>query len=389
MASAPNGRDRPRVALFMPYGYLPISTSVLNAARSWAAHGARVEVFARTSDSFDLPDMEPEGIGVHGVDVPVTSRLKPVTFARLALKMAGRQPYACAVGFDQGGLFAAVGLATRDRCPCVYHSLEILLREQVHGVRPRLVRALEVPSARRATLVVTQDVPRADLLREDLGLRADQMAIVPNTPFGEFTGARSTYLRDKFDIPPAVRIVLLSGSFVPEHMALDVVEAARDWPSGFVLAAHGWAPDPAYGEAMLRAAAASGGKAHVSFDVLPVDRVDELYSSADVGLAVYRPVDRNFVFIGAAAGKVFGYMRVGTPTIASDLPGLEEFVEATGAGLLVNDVSELPEKLTEIGRRFDAYADASRAAFRRYEYGRHYARVIARLEGRTGVSPNL
>lgn len=381
-ASQLNGR---RVALFMPYGYLPISTSVLNTARAWAAHGVDVEVFARASDAFEMPALETSAISVHSVEVSHKARLKPLAFAYAAMRDANRRPYMCAVGFDQGGLLAAAGVALRDRCPYVYHSLEILLRDQVHGARARLVRAMEVPCARHAALVVTQDAPRAQLLIDDLGLRSDRLSIVPNTPFGAFAGKRSDYLRHKFGIPQAERIVLLSGSLIPEHMALDVIESARDWPAGFVLAVHGWVPDPTYEAALRQAAARLPGRVYVSFDVLPMDRVDELYSSADIGLAVYRPVDRNFIYIGAAAGKVFGYMRVGTPTIASDLPGMDEIVGRTGSGAVVHDVHEIPQLLVEIGEQFEVYSQAASRAFRRYEFSRHYARVIARLGDLSGV----
>lgn len=377
-----NGR---RVALFMPYGYLPISTSVLNTARAWAAHGVDVEVFARTSDAFEMPALETSAISVHSVEVSHKARLKPLAFAYSAMRDANRRPYMCAVGFDQGGLLAAAGVALRDRCPYVYHSLEILLRDQVHGARARLVRAMEVPCARHAALVVTQDAPRAQLLIDDLGLRSDRLSIVPNTPFGAFAGERSHYLRDKFGMPRDVRVVLLSGSLIPEHLALDVIGSVRDWPAGFVLAVHGWAPDPTYEAAIREAAARLPGRIYLSFDVLPMDRVDELYSSADIGLAVYRPVDRNYVNIGAAAGKVFGYMRVGTPTIASDLPGLNEIVERTGSGAVVQDVREIPERLVQISARFEEYSKAASKAFLRYEFSRHYARVIARLSDLSGV----
>lgn len=370
----------------MPYGYLPISTSVLNTARTWATHGFEVEIYARTSDAFEMPSLETSAISVHPVRVPRTARIKPLSFAYTAARAAGPGPYLCTVGFDQGGLLAAAAVAVRGRCPYVYHSLELLLRDQVRGARAKIVRALEVPCARHAALVVTQDEPRARLLCDDLGLRPERLSIVPNTPYGAFTEGRSDYLREKFGIPRDVRIVLLSGSLIPEHMALDVVESARAWPAGFVLAVHGWAPDPTYEAAIREAAARLPGRIHVSFDVLPMDRVDELYSSADIGLAVYRPIDRNFVYIGAAAGKVFGYMRVGTPTIASDLPGMHEIVEKTGSGAVVHELGEIPQRLVEIRERFAECSKAASRAFMRYEFSRHYARVIAQLGDRTRAS---
>jgi glycosyltransferase involved in cell wall biosynthesis len=124
----------------------------------------------------------------------------------------------------------------------------------------------------------------------------------------------------------------------------------------------------------------------MSFDTLPVERVDDLYSSADIGLAVYGAIDRNYSFIGAAAGKVFGFMRVGTPIIASDLPGMRELVVATGSGVLVRDVAEIADRLLQIVRSFDDYSRAAQAAFQSYEFSRHYIPVVARLEGAPRMS---
>ena len=375
-----------RVALFMPYGYLPISTSVINAAKTWETHGFAVDIYVPPSERFGVPAFGNRDIAVHRVRDLRNAGLPQLSYAYAAIRASDRAEYAHAVGFDQGGVIAAAGLAARKRCPFVYHSLELTLREQVHGARGRLVRAIESTCARRARIVVTQDRGRAALLVRDLRLPANRIMIVPNAPLGPYSGARSNYLRTKFGLPPRTRVVLLSGSLIREHLALEVIESVGDWPEGFVLAVHGWAPQPEYKAAILKAAARWPERVYVSFDVLPVELVDDLYSSADIGLAVYRPIDRNFVYIGAAAGKVFGFMRVGTPTIASDLPGMREIVLATGSGAVVRDVADIPKRLLQIVRSFDDVSRAARAAFLRYEFSRHYGRVVARLEDVPGVS---
>jgi len=375
-----------RVALFMPYDYLPISTSVINAAKTWDAHGFGVDIYVPSFERFGAPALDAQDIAVHRVRDVRIPRLPQLSYPYAAVRAADRADYAYAVGFDQGGLMAAAGLAARKRCHFVYHSLELTLSEHAHGARGRLFRAIETTCARRASIVVTQDAERAALLTSDLRLPASRTMIAPNTPLGTYYGERSDYLRRKFGIPPSSRVVLLSGSLIRQHLALEVIESVGDWPAGFVLAVHGWAPIPEYKAAILKAAARWPDRVFVSFDVLPVELVDALYSSADIGLAVYRPIDRNFVYIGAAAGKVFGFMRVGTPMIASDLPGMSEIVVATGSGAVVRDVSEIPGRLLQITRSFDDYSRAARAAFVRYEFSRHYARVIARLEGLPRVS---
>lgn len=375
------GRQKRRVALFMPYDYLAISTSVINAARVWSRHDFGVDIYAPSFERFGAPDFGDEDVVVRHVPRVRVRGLPQLSYPYAAARAAWRSSYAITVGFDQGGLMAASAISMRHHCPCVYHSLELTLAEHAHGFHGALNRLVDKVCARRAALVVTQDAERATLLSRDLGLPASRTMVVPNTPLGAYSGPRTDYLREKFGIPATSRVVLLSGSLIHEHLALDVIESAASWPEGFVLAVHGWAPIPEYRAAILEAAARLPGRVHVSFDVLPSELVDVLYASADVGLAVYRPIDSNFAYIGAAAGKVFGYMRVGTPTIASDLPGMREIVVETHSGELVNDVSELPSRLLQIDESFDDYSRAARDTFTRYDYALHYARVISRLTG--------
>jgi glycosyltransferase involved in cell wall biosynthesis len=370
-----------RVAMFMPYAYLPISTSVINSAKTWESRGFGVDIFVPPVEYFGAPAFGAQDIVVHrvpGVHIPL---LPGLAYPYAAVRAASRSHYACAVGFDQGGVIAAGALAAWTRCPYIYHSLEMALAEDVHGIRDKLMRAIETTCVRGATLVLAQDAERAALISGDRRVPAHRTMIAPNTPLGDFSGERSGYLRGKFGIPASTRIVLLSGSLIPEHLAREVIDSVGAWPEGFVLAVHGWAPVPEYKAEVLTAAARWPGRVFLSFDFLPMDRVDDLYSSADVGLAVYQPKDRNYEYIGAAAGKVFGFMRVGTPVIASDLPGLREIVVATGSGAVVQDVAGIPKRLLQINQSYEVHSRAAKSAFSRYEFSRHYARVIARLGG--------
>lgn len=376
-----------RVAMFMPYGYLPISTSVINSAKTWAAHGFGVDIYVPPVEHFGAPAFGDQDIVVRRVPEVRIPRLPELAYPYAAVRAARRWDYALAVGFDQGGVIAAGALALWTRCPYIYHSLELALAEDVHGMRDKLIRAIETACVRGAALALAQDAERAALLSGDRRVPTRRTMIAPNTPLGHFAGERSAYLRNKFGIPASSRIVLLSGSLIPEHLAREVIDSVSAWPEGFVLAVHGWAPIPEYKTEILRAAARWPDRVFLSFDFLPAERVDDLYSSADVGLAVYRPKDRNYEFIGAAAGKVFGFMRVATPMIASDLPGLREIVVATGSGAVVQDVAEIPERLLQIAQSYEAYARGAKSAFARYEFSRHYGRVIARLGG-VGTAPS-
>ena len=82
-----------------------------------------------------------------------------------------------------------------------------------------------------------------------------------------------------------------------------------------------------------------------------------MYNIADYGIVLFNKNHRNNEFAGLSAGKLFDFVRVGIPVIASDSRLLNEFVELKKIGKVL--VSNSPEKLNEI--LFDLSLIKSRA----------------------------
>ena len=102
--TSPAMRGRRRVALFMSYGCLPISTSVIDAGKTWDAHGFGFDVYVPRSERFGVPAFGAHDIAVHrGRDLR-NDGLPELSCAYATVRAADRADYAYAVGFDQGGL---------------------------------------------------------------------------------------------------------------------------------------------------------------------------------------------------------------------------------------------------------------------------------------------
>jgi glycosyltransferase involved in cell wall biosynthesis len=164
---------------------------------------------------------------------------------------------------------------------------------------------------------------------------------------------------------------------MPETMVLEIIESVAGWPPGPVLVVHG-SPGRGYRLLLEAAAARFPGRVVFSSAIVPPERVDELFASAAVGLALYRPDDDNLRCVGHAAGKIFNLMKVGVPAIANDLPGLRELLEGNGCGLVVDGPEGIGRALGRLLARRAQSSAACRAAFPRFEFERNYREVVRR-----------
>ncbi len=74
------------------------------------------------------------------------------------------------------------------------------------------------------------------------------------------------------------------------------------------------------------------------------------YVRAHIGLALYQPLESFLYYPGENAVKVIEYMAAGIPVLCSDFPGLKNFVEHTGCGLVVqpNDPQAIAAQIREL-----------------------------------------
>lgn len=74
------------------------------------------------------------------------------------------------------------------------------------------------------------------------------------------------------------------------------------------------------------------------------------YAKSHVGMAIYQPLPCFTYCTGENAVKIVEYMAAGIPVITSNFPGLVEFVQDGGFGMVVDptDLSELTAKIEEL-----------------------------------------
>ena len=380
-----------RVGIFTTSGRDALYSPFINSVLYLSQCGYKVDIFALASDKFPAPefnsaDIQYIPIRLSRSHVPGGSQL--ITLLRINRLLRDKQ-YHFFIGFDPGGLINAAVLGVLRKTPYIYHSLEIVSESTLSTRRQRLKKFLERLLSKQAVLTITQDEVRADILARENRLDRNQVTVVYNAPLGEPLPAKSSWLRDRFRIPETQYIVLAVGSLIEEHLVDQIAESVSGWPEQFTLVLHGWFASEAFEKRLRQIANSQSDRVFISTELLPHDKRHLVFQSADIGLAFYKPVNENLRYVGAAAGKIFDFMRCGVPVIANDLPGMKELIEGNQWGVVISDSSAIPHVLSMIERHYQKYRDQSLRAFERYDFARSYARALNRILVKIGFDVNI
>jgi len=174
-----------------------------------------------------------------------------------------------------------------------------------------------------------------------VGARYEKMKVrtgrIENYPSGR---PAATFARD-----PQERIIYLGG-MSPTRGLVEVVEAfalvAREYPK-WELYLVGSCRPASFEQELRELAARRGIEANVKFIAwVPYEEKEHLSLQASMGVITYLPYSNN---VSCLPNKLFDYMLVGLPVIASDFPLYREIVAPAACGLLVD-----PSKPAEIAR---------------------------------------
>jgi glycosyltransferase involved in cell wall biosynthesis len=159
-----------------------------------------------------------------------------------------------------------------------------------------------------------------------------------------------------------------------------VVKQHPTWKLSLV----GSARPAVFAEELKALAKERGAGVHVEFvPWVPYDRKERLSSEASIGLVTYLPYSNN---TSCLANKLFDYMLVGLPVIASDFPLYRQVVETSRCGLLVDPANptaiaeamthliEHPDEAHEMGE------NGRRAVLERYNWDAEGKKLLSIYE---------
>lgn len=233
---------------------------------------------------------------------------------------------------DLNTLPVAVALARRSGARLIYDSHELYPDvSTLSKTESRVWRALERPLIRRADEVITVCASIADELVSRYRIGPPHILLnCPPAPLRAVSDASPALLRQHAGLDPVSDelIVLYQGGFAPYRGLVPLVRAARYLDRGR-LVLMGWG----LLEVELRRLVAAEGLGDRVTIVGPVDPTVLLSytAGADVGVIPYEPVGLNNTF--TTPNKLFEYLSVGLPVVASHLPELARVVLGSEVGL--------------------------------------------------------
>ncbi len=371
------GRSR-RVLVATVIADLGWSPSLVNCLKVLAGEGFEVDLVARQG----IRPSEPLPPKVHTHVSPWAQRvgLPGLCALRqffLILRVAARFRPSAIIAVSPEALVLAGPIAVLLRIPLVLYSLEV---RHVHDSQSRIQKWAERMLFGSCLFIITQDEARARLQLASVAASAADFVYVPNLPASVWKGGPSDYLRRRWSIPEDQVVVLTAGAISEFTMTRELVTVAQSWPEQWTLVVHGWAENQAYLESVRRLA--DGQRVILSADVVPVDEVGALVASADIGIALYSPLDPNILEMSRASGKIWQYLSCELPVVTVDFPTLKDWVEEAGFGICVSRPEDVEAAVRTLIADYDRVAHRARSEWDEHgDFAARFAPVVERLKG--------
>ena len=295
-----------------------------------------------------------------------------------------KRKYSILIGIDPWGLMLAGFAGKIARIPFAYFSLELHFSNEITSRYIKIVKGLERYYNRLASFTIIQDKERAELIRKENYLRNNAKIIcLPNSSDGEVKKIKTKYLRDKFKFSNNKIVVLNSGSIHPIFMNIEVAQAARIWRNDLVLIFHtGRELNYKYYYIKEFLREIDNTTIFLNATQLLDAEYDEMVSSANIGLAFYKPISKNIYYMGLSSGKISKYLQCGLPVIVSDLPSLRKMVNEYKCGVSINDMNQLEPAIEKIMSDYHKYSENAVNCFNEIFYFRkHFSELNKCLMG--------
>ena len=380
-----------RIAIFHAEGFLDSLPCLMSTISVLTRHGYNVDVFMVEDDRFLKPDLENPNVliewmpgGERNSRLLIHSSHLPRWIAYARRKCRNKQ-YSYFIGVDPLGLILATILGHMQRVPVVYYSLELYISDESRR-STKILKIFERFCNKKAQFTIIQDMERANLLSKDNGIPISKIFLVPNSRLGKGTKCSSNFLREKFGIAPHQKIILQMGAIARWTMSLDLAMAVRTWPEDWTLVLHTreTPSESAYVEQIHKVA--DGKKVILSMEPVPYTLLDELVSSADIGVALYKPnplglCATNLRAVGLSSGKIAQYLRCGLPIITSNFTSLRNMTEQYGCGLTVDTADQVSDAVHRIFSNYNAFsAGAINCYNEKYDFEQAFSVVLNRLQ---------
>ncbi|MHA1381689.1 MAG: glycosyltransferase [Candidatus Helarchaeota archaeon] len=309
-------------------------------------------------------------------------RIIPQKIISDSLEIINKRNYICFIGIEKMGLIWAGRLCEKKGTPIViYYSLELYSNSMVKHMkllksfRFLKVRKLEAKYHRKAIATIIQDLLRAKEILHYNKVKKSDIINLPISILGKPKYNKSIYLRKILNIDENKKIILQFGQITKNRLSDKIAQAAQSLPEEFVLVFHGLASEP--NTLKMIKSIDVNNRIIISTSIVPSEKLNDLISSANIGLCFYNNKNKNDILAGFSSEKLARYLRCGIPVIAFDYPSFYNSVEKNHCGICISSLTQLPEAINKIFQNYNYYRkNAFKTYKKHFEFSAQSKQVI-------------
>ena len=381
-----------RIAFLYPEGTIDTVPCLMSSIYMLNQKGYIIDLYILTNKKYHMPFFKIKNVNIYSVKLFNPKLMYKLWFFSLPLwflyilKNILSNSYVCIIGVDPLGMLAATAAGILKKVPRIYFSIEIFIARERNIIGAGFLKKMEIWSNKKHSFSIIQDRNRADLLIKNNHINKKQIILLPNSSLGKARKKKSDYLQKKFSIPIGKKIILYAGSITDWSMSLEIVESARFWPDNTVLVMHTrrMLDNDKYTLSIKKHV--DNSKIIISDEPVPLNELEELIASADIGIALYKIVTKyktntNLTTIGLSSGKIAQYLKCGVPVITIDFPDLKKLINKYQCGICIKNAAEIGGAITAILKNQNNFILNSVACYNnKFEFSQPFTKIINEID---------
>ena len=326
-------------------------------------------------------------LGMHILSLLEKHDEKITSFIDFCRSKISSDRYCFIFGIEPYGLILAK-ILSEDKIPYIYLNLELNYSNKIDdSYAGKFIHCLEKWSNKNSYFSIIQDTDRAKILSERNDIDLNDIFLLPVSVRGNPIYMKSNYLQNKFNFRDK-KIILYAGIITDWSRCYELAQCTKNWSENYVLVIHGFGYTESY-LSKIEEVAESNRNIYLSTEMVSFEELDELVSSADVGLIFYKNIGPNFEFIGSASGKLTQYLKCGLPVVCNDYKSIREIVDYYQIGKYTNNFNEINDKLNHIFKNYHKYhSNAYKCYLDKYEFSKNVTKIIEKINEKIMIDTN-
>jgi glycosyltransferase involved in cell wall biosynthesis len=273
------------------------------------------------------------------------------------------------IGVDTIGLYWS-SRHKKKKDKLFYLSLELVIEYPYPSVLKQYLKREEIKVHKnQVSLTMIQDKYRLESLKKINHIdNSHSFAILTNSPREHIYEHKESknFFEEKFSIPKNSFKILSAGMIGNAVMSLDIAKVFSKFNDNTVyLIFHDRQAINEENEYLKKIRECGGANVVLSLKPVAYDMIYKIYTSADIGLVFYNPLyGENYSNIIGASGKLSHYLKYRMPIVCLDLPGFRELVDKYKCGVVIQDLMQMEDAVTEIRSQYSSMSEGAYKCYR-------------------------